>query len=70
MCPTIRIPIKWSADISAKDLKEYLLAQERMRPVIFIIPVKHSAWLEFRHRSSTAFLGRGAIHGHLHLAEA
>ena len=46
MCPQIRIPIKWSADISAKDLKEYLLAHKRMRPVVFIIPAKHAEWLE------------------------
>ena len=45
--PTIRIPVKWHAEISAKELREYLLAHQRMRPVVFIIPVKYSAWLEF-----------------------
>lgn len=47
MCPQVKIPIKWSVQVSAKDLREYLLAEERLKPVVFIVPAKHAEWLEF-----------------------
>ena len=43
----ITIPIKWSIQISPNDLKDYLKAEERLKPAVFIIPAQHSLYMEF-----------------------
>lgn len=48
MTNVLRIPIKFKAEIDAKDLREYLLAHERMKPAVFEITAEHAPYLEFR----------------------
>lgn len=50
MMPTkLSIPITFKVEIKAKDLREYLLAHERMKPAVFIVTAVHAQYLEFRH---------------------
>ena len=43
----VQIPITFKVDIDAKDLREYLLTMERMKPAVFWIPCSYAPYLEF-----------------------
>lgn len=59
--PNIQIPITWKVEVSAKDLKEYLRSQERLRPCTFIIPSSYSSQLEFGERPYIQILTESEI---------
>lgn len=45
----VKVPltVKWNMDVQAKDLREYLLKSEALRPYELVIGAKHAEYLEF-----------------------
>lgn len=42
----VSLPINWKIEVSANDLKEYVEADERLKPCVFIIPTSYASSLE------------------------